>query len=113
MRKTYDNPFNCPVTRTLEYIGGRWKPIILFLLVDKPLRFGKLAMFMPTISKKILTQQLRELEKDGLIIRHAFKEIPLRVEYELSQSGHSLLPVMMAMKEWGGRQVVVPVDGAP
>lgn len=101
MRKTYDNPFDCPVTRTVAYIEGRWKPIILFLLIDKPLRFGKLAMFMPSISKKILTQQLRELEEDGLVIRHAFKEIPLRVEYELSQTGRSFLPVMMAMKEWG------------
>lgn len=101
MRKTYDNPFNCPVTHTVEYIGGRWKPIIIFLLIDKPLRFGKLAMFMPTISKKMLTQQLRELEKDELVIRHVFKEIPLKVEYELSERGKSLLPLMMAMKEWG------------
>ena len=101
MRKTYDNPFDCPVTRTVEYIGGRWKPIILFLLTDNPLRFGKLAMFMPAISKKILTQQLRELEEDGLVTRHVFKEIPLRVEYELSETGKSLLPLLSAMKEWG------------
>ncbi|HEY0610936.1 MAG TPA: helix-turn-helix domain-containing protein [Chitinophaga sp.] len=107
MRKTYNNPFNCPVTRTVEYIGGRWKPIIIFLLIDKPLRFGKLAMFMPTISKKILTQQLRELEKDELVIRHVFKEIPLRVEYELSERGKSLLPLMMAMKEWGNTMLML------
>lgn len=107
MRKTYNNPFNCPVTRTVEYIGGRWKPIIIFLLIDKPLRFGKLAMFMPTISKKILTQQLRELEKDELVIRHVFKEIPLRVEYELSERGKSLLPLMRAMKEWGNTMLML------
>jgi DNA-binding HxlR family transcriptional regulator len=101
MRKTYDNPFDCPVTRTVEYIGGRWKPIILFLLIEKPLRFGKLVMFIPAISKKILTQQLREMEEDGLVIRHVFREIPLRVEYELSETGRSLLPLMTAMKEWG------------
>jgi DNA-binding HxlR family transcriptional regulator len=101
MRKTYENPFDCPVTRTVEYIGGRWKPIIIFLLIEKPLRFGKLAMFMPAISKKILTQQLRELEEDGIVIRHVFKEVQLRVEYELSETGKSLLPLMMAMKEWG------------
>jgi DNA-binding HxlR family transcriptional regulator len=111
MRKTYDNPLNCPVIRTLEYIGGRWKPIIIFLLIDKPLRFGKLAMFMPTISKKILTQQLRELEEDGLVIRHVFREIPLRVEYELSETGKSLLPILMAMKEWG-KTVLPKLDNA-
>jgi DNA-binding HxlR family transcriptional regulator len=71
------------------------------LLIEKPLRFGKLAMFIPAISKKILTQQLREMEEDGLVIRHVFKEIPLRVEYELSETGKSLLPLMTAMKEWG------------
>ena len=62
---------------------------------------------MPTISKKILTQQLRELEKDELVIRHVFKEIPLRVEYELSERGKSLLPLMRVMKEWGNTMLML------
>jgi DNA-binding HxlR family transcriptional regulator len=96
-----NNPLNCPVTRTVKYIGGRWKPIILFLLLDKTRRFGQLSAFVPTISRKILTQQLKELEADGFIERKQYKEIPPRVEYKSSEIGKSLIPIMNTMCDWG------------
>lgn len=89
------------MTRTVGYIGNKWKPIILLLLSDGQVRFGRLAMFLPTISRKILTEQLRELEEDGLILRHSFMEKPPRVEYEMSEKGKTLIPVINAMNKWG------------
>jgi DNA-binding HxlR family transcriptional regulator len=101
MRKVQENPRNCPVTRTVGYIGNKWKPIILLLLSDGQVRFGKLNMFLPTISRKILTQQLRELEQDGLINRHSYMEKPPRVEYSMSEMGKTLIPIIEAMNKWG------------
>jgi DNA-binding HxlR family transcriptional regulator len=87
--------------RTVHYIGGKWKPIILIRLIKGPVRFGKLTIQIPDISRKILTQQLRELEEDGLILRHEYQEKPPRVEYELSERGKTLIPVLKAMFDWG------------
>jgi len=101
MRKYQNNPFNCAVVRTVQYIGGKWKPIILIRLIKGPVRFGKLTVQVPDISRKILTQQLRELEEDRLIIRHEYQEKPPRVEYELSERGKTLIPVLKAMFDWG------------
>lgn len=101
MRKCHSNPFNCAVVRTVHYIGGKWKPIILIRLIEGPVRFGKLAVQVSDISRKILTQQLRELEDDGLIIRHEYQEKPPRVEYELSERGKTLIPILKAMFDWG------------
>jgi DNA-binding HxlR family transcriptional regulator len=101
MRKFQNNPYNCAVVRTVHYIGGRWKPIILIRLLNGRVRFGKLTMQIPDISRKILTQQLKELEGDGLIIRHQFLEKPPRVEYELSERGKTLIPILKAMFDWG------------
>lgn len=101
MRKFPENTRNCPVVRTVGYIGGKWKPIILILLINGKVRFGKLSLLMPEISRKILTQQLRELEEDGLIIRKVYNEKPPRVEYELSDIGKTLIPVLKAMYDWG------------
>lgn len=97
----FENPSDCPVTRTTRFIGGRWKPIILYCLSGGTLRFGQLAAFIPTISRKILTEQLKELEADGLVVRTMFNEIPPRVEYRLSEAGASLQPVFLALSEWG------------
>jgi len=102
MRKIESNPNNCPVTKTLGVIGGKWKPLILILLLDRPLRFGKLAVFLP-VTRKILTEQLRELEEDGLIIRYSYNKKPPRVDYEISEKGRSLRPILDAMKEWGDK----------
>ncbi|NME69654.1 winged helix-turn-helix transcriptional regulator [Flammeovirga aprica] len=99
-RKVIDNPNLCSLVHAMNIIGGKWKPILLYLLANGSLRFGKLLMFTPTISKKVLTEQLKELEEDGLIIRQKFPEIPPRVEYSLSEKGKALLPVLKALSEW-------------
>ncbi len=101
MRTYQKNPFNCAVVRTVQYIGGKWKPIILIRLIKGRVRFGKLTIQVPGISRKILTQQLRELEEDGLIVRHEYPEKPPRIEYELSERGKTLIPVLKAMFDWG------------
>ncbi|OOQ58411.1 winged helix-turn-helix transcriptional regulator [Mucilaginibacter pedocola] len=108
MRKMLQNPENCAVVRTVGYIGGKWKPIILVRLLNgEKVRFGKLTVQMPDISRKILSQQLKELEEDGLIIRHSYMEKPPRVEYELSELGKTLIPVLKAMYDWGN-QIAAP-----
>ncbi len=99
-RKVIDNPNMCSLVHAMNIIGGKWKPILLYLLSGGSLRFGKLLLFTPTISKKVLTDQLRELEEDGLIIREKFAEIPPRVEYSLSDRGRALLPVLKSLSDW-------------
>ena len=84
----------------MNMIGGKWKPIIIYLLSAGSLRFGKLIMFMPSISRKVLTDQLREMEADGLIIREKFAEIPPRVEYSLTRSSEDLLPLLNNLADW-------------
>lgn len=101
MRKYQSNPFNCSVVRALNYIGGKWKPLILIRLLNGNVRFGKLTVYIPDISRKILAQQLKELEEDGLIIRTEYKEKPPRVEYNLSERGKTLMPVLKALSDWG------------
>lgn len=99
-RKVIDNPNLCSLVHAMNIIGGKWKPILIYLLANGSLRFGKLLMFTPTISKKVLTEQLRELEEDGLIIREKFNETPPRVEYSLSEKGKTLLPVLKQLSDW-------------
>jgi DNA-binding HxlR family transcriptional regulator len=95
----------CPVSGLLELIGGKWKPIILFYLRNDTRRFGEIAARIPNISRKVLTDQLKELERDNLVIREQFKEIPPRVEYRLSPMGQSLEPVLAAMAHWGSKHL--------
>lgn len=99
--KFISNPYDCPVTRTMSFIGGKWKPIILFCLTKQTMRYGKLRMYIPAISSKVLTQELKELEHLGLIDRQEFKELPPRVEYSLSKMGESLKPVLKVLCDWG------------
>ena len=91
---------NCPMTRTMATIGTKWKPIIIYTIGKKSLRFGIIHAIMGTISKKILTEQLKELEEDGIIKREAFKELPPRVEYTLTEKGMELLPILNMLTEW-------------
>jgi DNA-binding HxlR family transcriptional regulator len=100
-KKNSGNPYNCPLTAAVDKIGGRWKPIILFYLSNGNKRFGKLAAIVPMISKKVLSQQLKELADDGLIVRQQFDEVPLRVEYSLTDFGKSVLPILDKICEWG------------
>ena len=100
-RVTYENVEHCPVTFTMEVIGGKWKLLIMYLVSNGINRFGKMSMMLRSISKQMLTTQLRELESDGIIERRIYAEIPPRVEYFLTPKGHSLLPIIVLMKEWG------------
>lgn len=92
---------NCPVTETMRIIGGKWKLLILYLIYNDINRFGKMSLMLKDISKQMLTRQLRELEKEGIIERKIYPEIPPRVEYFLTHKGQCLLPVLNMMKEWG------------
>ncbi len=92
---------NCPVTATMELIGGKWKILILHLINNDINRFGKMSMMLRDVSKQMLTTQLRDLERDGLIDRVIYPEIPPRVEYFLTEKGKALLPVFDALKDWG------------
>ncbi len=91
----------CPVTFTLSKIGGKWKPIILFLISKGGNRFGILQRGIKDISKQMLTKQLRELEADGILDRKIYAEIPPRVEYFLTDLGQTLMPIIGSMKKWG------------
>jgi len=109
MRKLIPNPKSCGVIRSVSYIGGKWKLLILLALIDGQVRFGKLLFILTGISKKMLTQELKELEEDGMIIRESFMEKPPRVEYRLSEEGKSVLPVLDALKHFGsGLQDIQP-----
>ena len=92
---------DCPAEFTLEMIGGRWKIPLIFHLVDGPRRFSELARSLAGVSQKMLTQQLREMERNGLVERRVYAQVPPRVEYELTALGKSLKPVVDAMCEWG------------
>src|ERR1043166_77378 len=91
----------CPVATTLSYVGGKWKPIILLELRGGPLRTGELTRSIPQASPKMLTQQLRELERDGIVQRKIHQQVPPKVEYSLTPLGHSLRPIMNALAAWG------------
>lgn len=93
--------YRCGVVVTLEVIGGKWKGIILWHLVQKTLRFSQLQRRLAGITQKMLTQQLRELEADGLVHRKVYPEVPPRVEYSLTEKGQSVSPILTLMCEWG------------
>lgn len=97
------DPEYCPVDRTLRVIGGRWKPLILFHLRGGKRRFNELRRLMPTITQRMLTQHLRELEADKVISRTIYPVVPPRVEYAYTVLGHTLLPILDAMATWGER----------
>lgn len=92
---------NCPVKATMDIIGGKWKPIILYYLKGGIKRFGELQRLIPHITKKMLTQQLRELEKDEIIVRKIYHQVPPKVEYSLSKYGRTLKPVLELLATWG------------
>jgi DNA-binding HxlR family transcriptional regulator len=97
----------CPIEELLVLIGGRWKPVILWWLLnsEEPLRFKGLRQRMPRISQKVLTQQLRELERDGLVRREMFAEMPVRVEYTSTPFGRKLRPVLRVLDSWARKHV--------
>lgn len=96
----------CEIEITLKMIGGKYKPLILeYLINDQPKRFSEIQNYLHGISQRTLTNQLRELERDGLISRTVFPEIPPHVEYSITQKGQSLSPILDAMCEWGEKNI--------
>lgn len=101
MRKQRHTAYtNCPVEAALDVIGGKWKSIILFRLMEGTRRFNELRRLLPSVTQRTLTNQLRELERDGLVHRTVFAEIPPRVEYRLTPLGESLEPVLRELRSW-------------
>lgn len=92
---------NCPLNYTMNLIGTKWKPLILFHLLDGGLRSGLLQKKIIGISNKMFTQTVRELEKDGLVIRKVFPVVPPKVEYKLSERGKTLEGVLRSLDKWG------------
>jgi DNA-binding HxlR family transcriptional regulator len=93
---------SCPVTATMQVLGGKWKAILInAIYLTSPARFGELKRSVKGITQSMLTQQLRELEDDGLISRKIYAEIPPRVEYTLTEFGLTLSPIMLSMAKWG------------
>ena len=95
------NTDNCPVETTLDLIGGKYKALILWHLSNGKLRFSELKKVVKNATPKMLTQQLRELEAQALIHREVFPVIPPKVEYSLTELGRSLMPILVAMRDWG------------
>lgn len=91
----------CPVATTVQLIGSKWKLLILRNLLARPWRFNELKKSLEGISQKVLTDSLRSLENDGIVIRTVYPEVPPRVEYSLSELGDSMRPIISAMEQWG------------
>ena len=96
-----DNTVNCPVSATLNLVGGKYKALILWHLAENKLRFSQLNKLIPGATAKMLTQQLREMEAQNLIHREVYPVVPPKVEYSLTDLGISLMPVLVAMRDWG------------
>lgn len=93
--------YHCALDITMDYIGGKWRSVILWYLIKDRKRFNKLKKLIPDITEKMLSLQLRKLEKDGLIQRHVYAEVPPRVEYSLTPSGESLITLLSELASWG------------
>jgi DNA-binding HxlR family transcriptional regulator len=100
-RRHYDGQYSCSVEATLDIIGGKWKGVILFHLLDGMRRFGELRRLLPEVTQRMLTLQLRELEEAGIVHREVYREVPPRVEYSLTTFGQTLEPILMLMRDWG------------
>jgi DNA-binding HxlR family transcriptional regulator len=103
--KKHDNyscSFGCSVEAAIEAIGGKWKGVILYHLSSSEYkRFSELRRLLPTITQRMLTKQLRELEKDGIVLRTVYAEVPPRVEYSLTDFGTTLKPILAELEKWG------------
>jgi DNA-binding HxlR family transcriptional regulator len=97
--------FDCPIESAMEVIGGKWKAIILYYLIDGEKRFTELTDLLETVSSRMLSRQLRELEFHGIISRDAKQEIPPRVEYSLTEYGKTLVPVVQVICAWGEQRL--------
>ena len=103
MKSICKNTLNCPVEATIQLIGGKYKAVILWHLMNQTLRYNEIHKKIPKATDKMLTQQLRELEKDGLINRTVYPVVPPKTEYSLTQKGKLIIPVLEAMREFEKR----------
>lgn len=103
MAHKYCGVTGCAVEATLAVVGGRWKPVLLFHLLEGRKRFSDLCRAVPNATQRMITLQLRELEADGVVARHVFAQVPPRVEYELTELGRSLEALLLQMRDWGER----------
>lgn len=108
MVKTIEKYGGCPVSATLKVIGGKWKPLILYFISVDVNRFGQLQRMMPACSKRMMTTQLRELEKDGILNRKVFAEVPPKVIYSLTEKGEHLRPIFKNLSKWGIENILEP-----
>ena len=97
----YDCSRGCPVEAALERIGGKWKGIALYHLLEGPKRYTELKRDVGGVTQRMLTKQLRELEADGLVHREVFPVVPPHVEYSLTERGRTLEPILLALRDWG------------
>ncbi|HEY3274212.1 MAG TPA: helix-turn-helix domain-containing protein [Methanocella sp.] len=102
---TLKKKYHCPVEAAIDLIGGKWKPLILWALRDGTLRFSQIESELHGITQKMLTKQLRELEQDGLVARKVYAQVPPKVEYTLTPTGVSLIPVLDMLCEWGSEHM--------
>lgn len=96
--------YHCALDITMHFIGGKWKTVVLWYLRKEKKRFSELKRHIPEITEKMLSLQLRQLEKDGIVLRTIYPEVPPRVEYELTEEGKSMIPMLEAMATWGRRK---------
>lgn len=102
MRKQRHRAYTkCPVEAALDLLGGKWKAVVLFRIMERTRRFNELRRLLPDITQRMLTTQLRELERDGLVQREVFPQVPPKVEYSLTAFGQTLAPVLASLREWG------------
>src|SRR3954467_12173538 len=99
--KMRNGTYHCALDVTMDFIGGKWKTVVLWYLRNKTLRFGEIRKQIPDITEKMLSLQLKSLEDDGLIKRVAYAEVPLRVEYSLTEFGQTIVPAVEAIAKWG------------
>lgn len=111
-RRINDCHYGCAVEAALDVIGNKWKGVILFHLLDGTKRFNELKRLIPSVTQRMLTLQLRELEGDGVIIRTVYPQVPPKVEYSLSTFGQSLKPILLALQQWG-RKIMDKTKSAP
>lgn len=101
----FDCSPGCAVEAAISLIDGKWKSVVLFHLLDGTLRFNELRRQIPSVTQRMLTNQLRELEEDGLIERKIYAQVPPKVEYSLSPLGRSIEPILLALKDWGDTNI--------
>ncbi|MCY8421791.1 transcriptional regulator HypR [Bacillus inaquosorum] len=100
-KNIYPNKEGCPVEFTLDVIGGKWKGILFYHMIDGKKRFNEFRRICPSITQRMLSLQLRELEADGIVHREVYHQVPPKVEYSLTEFGRTLEPIVLQMKEWG------------